>query len=105
MAVLRTLFWVVLTAALVAFMLMNWTIVQINWWPTGDGKYLHFEGPLGAYALVIFLAGLLPMWLRHRFTRWSAGRRIATLENSLRAAAPAPPIATSTQLDAAQQQD
>ena len=105
MAVIRTLVWVVLTALLVAFMLMNWTIVQINWWPTGDGKYLHFEGPLGAYALILFLAGLLPMWLRHRLGKWSASRRIATLEGSLRAAAPAPPLATSTQLDAADQQD
>ncbi|MBS0255672.1 MAG: LapA family protein [Proteobacteria bacterium] len=102
MQVLRTLVWVVLTALLVAFIAMNWHMAEVHFWPMGDG-YLRFDWPVGFIALFFFALGFVPMWLRHKLHRWSANRRIATLETSLRAAAPAPPLATSTQLDAAEQ--
>jgi hypothetical protein len=40
------------------------------------------------------------MWLIALLGRWRYSRRINALENSVRAATPQPPLATSTQLDA-----
>jgi hypothetical protein len=46
------------------------------------------------------------MWLLRRAGNWRMQRRISSLENSVRAAAAAPPIAASTQLEeAAAEQD
>jgi len=105
MQILRTIFWVLLTIVLVAFIAINWDIVPVNFWPLDDGTYLHFNWPIGFLVLISFLAGLLPMWLLNRATRWRLNRRISTLENSVLAnsttATPPPPIATSTQLEAA----
>ncbi len=102
MPIIRTGFWVLLTAALVAFIAINWTMVQVNFWPMGDA-YLHFDWPVGLVALFFFLVGLVPMWVLHRVHRWGSSRRINALESALRAAAPAPPLATSTQLESAAQ--
>jgi len=41
------------------------------------------------------------VWLLAKAKIWRLNRRIAGLENTLRAATPTPPIATATQLDAA----
>lgn len=102
MQALRTIGWVVLTIVLVAFIAINWTPVAVNFWPLSDGTYLRFEWPIGFVALVFFLLGFLPMWLLHRAGRWRTSRRISSLENTLRASGmnAAPPIATTTQLDA-----
>lgn len=99
MRLIRTLVWVVITAVLVAFIAMNWEKSPVNIWPV-DGKYLHFDWPIGFIALVFFLLGLVPMWLLQKAVSWRLNRRISALENSLRVATPAPPLATSTQLDA-----
>ena len=104
MRVITTLIWVVITAALVAFIAMNWHTAAVNFWPTQNG-YLHFEWPIGFIALVSYLAGLLPMWLLHRTGRFLMSRKINSLENTVRqqaATPPPPPIATSTQLEAEQ---
>ena len=103
MRAIRTLVWVVVTAMLVAFIAMNWHRAEVNFWPLADGKYLHFEWPVGFLALIFFLLGLVPMWLLHKAGRWRMTRRINALENSVRtaAAAPPPPLATSTQLESA----
>jgi putative membrane protein len=91
MQIVRTVFWVVLTAALVAFISINWNAAPVNLWPIGGG-YLHFEWPVG----------LLPMWLFAKAGKWRLKRRIGTLENSVRAnAAPPPPLATANQLEGA----
>ncbi|MEO6718679.1 MAG: lipopolysaccharide assembly protein LapA domain-containing protein [Novosphingobium sp.] len=105
MQVVRTVFWVLLTAVLVAFISINWNTAPVNFWPIGGG-YLHFEWPVGVIALVFFLLGLLPMWLLGKAGKWRLNRRIGALENSVRAnAAPPPtsmpPLATSSQLEAA----
>jgi putative membrane protein len=101
MQIVRTVFWVVLTAALVAFISINWNAAPVNLWPIGGG-YLHFEWPVGVIALVFFLLGLLPMWLFAKAGKWRLKRRIGTLENSVRAnAAPPPPLATANQLEGA----
>ena len=98
MRAIRTLVWVVITAILVAFMAINWDKAPVNFWPVEDG-YLHFEWPVGVIALIFFLLGLLPMWLLHKGSRWQMKRRINALEHSVRAVS-APPLATTTQLEA-----
>jgi putative membrane protein len=108
MQVIRTIVWVVVTALLVGFIAINWNPAPVNFWPLSEG-YLHFQWPVGFIALAFFLLGLVPMWLINLIGRWRYARRINALENSVRAvspshaaaSAPAPPLATSTQLDAA----
>lgn len=85
MQIIRTITWVLLTAVLVAFIAMNWTKAPVNFWPLQDGNYLHFDWPVGVVALLFFGLGMLPVWLYLRAVRWRLERRIATLENSLRA--------------------
>jgi len=109
MQIIRTVVWIAITALLVAFIAMNWTRAPVNFWPLADG-YLHFEWPVGVIALVFFLLGLLPMWLLHRAGQWRLQRRIAMLESNARTAAaalasPAPPLATTTQLEAAKPEE
>ncbi|MCC6828908.1 MAG: LapA family protein [Novosphingobium sp.] len=105
MQIIRTLIWVTITAILVGFIAMNWESAPVNIWPLEEG-YLYFRWPVGVIALVFFALGLLPMWLLHRAGRWRWERRIHSLENSVRAAAnvQAPPLATSTQLEAEAQE-
>ncbi len=104
MQLIRTIVWVVVTALLVGFIAINWNQAPVNFWPLAEG-YLHFEWPVGFIALAFFLLGLVPMWLIGAITRWRYSRRINALENSVRAVTPpqtpSPPLATTTQLDAA----
>jgi uncharacterized integral membrane protein len=114
MQLIRTIVWVVITALLVGFIAINWNPAPVNFWPLAEG-YLHFEWPVGFIALAFFLLGLVPMWLISLIGRWRYSRRINALENSVRAVGasspasnspgssppPGPPLATSTQLDAA----
>jgi len=99
MQVIRTIIWIFMTVILVSFVAMNWERAPVNIWPLEAG-YLHLEWPVGIIALVFYLLGLLPMWLLHRAGRWRWSRRLSALENSVRATSMAPPIATSTQLEA-----
>lgn len=99
MNIVRTVLWIAITAILVAFIAMNWTKVPVNFWPLDDANYVHFEWPVGVVALVFFGLGMMPVWLYLRAVRWRLQRRIASLENSLRAnsIAPAPaeaPVST-----------
>jgi hypothetical protein len=106
MQIARTAVWIVITAVLVAFIAMNWSErASVNIWPLENG-YLLFEWPVGIIALFFFFLGFGPMWLLRRAGNWRMQRRISSLENSVRAAAAAPPIAASTQLEeAAAEQD
>jgi hypothetical protein len=65
---------------------MNWTRAPVNLWPL-DAGYLHLDWPVGVIALLFFLLGLLPMWVFSQAGRWRLRRRIATLEDTLRASA------------------
>ncbi len=85
MNIIRTVLWIAITAILVAFIAMNWTKVPVNFWPLDNNNYIHFEWPIGVVALLFFGLGMLPVWLYLRAVRWRLNRRIATLENSLRA--------------------
>ncbi len=102
MQIVRTAVWIIITVILVAFIAMNWERAPVNIWPLELG-YVHFDWPVGIIALVFFLLGLVPMWLLHRAGQWRMQRRISSLENSARAAAITPPLATSTQLEEAVQ--
>ncbi len=97
MQVMRTVIWIVVTAILVAFMAMNWDKAPVNFWPLEGDEYLHFEWPVGIIALMFFLLGFLPMWLLNRAQGWRLGRRVNSLENSLRAAAAVSPAAATAE--------
>lgn len=99
MQVIRTVIWVVLVIALLLFSINNWNPVAIKIW-----EGLVLETKLPALVLASFLLGLLPMWLLAKAGKWRLNRRINALENTVRATSttPSPPIATSTQLEAAE---
>lgn len=99
MQIIRTVIWVLVLVALGLFTLNNWQPVEVKLW---EGIILETKLPV--LVLVSFLMGLLPMWLLHKGTRWRLNRRIGMLENTVKATSvgnPAP-IATSTQLEAAE---
>lgn len=97
MQIIRTIIWVLILIALLLFSINNWTPVQVKIW---EGLVLDTKLP--ALVLISFATGLLPMWLLSKAAGWRLRRRIATLENTVRATTPTPMLATSTQLDAAQ---
>lgn len=96
MAILRTIFWVLLTALLVLFSVNNWTPVEVRIWQS-----LVLETKLPALVVAAFLIGLVPMWLLHRASLWRTRRRLASLESTMARpaavgqAAPPPPPATT----------
>ncbi|MCX7285341.1 MAG: DUF1049 domain-containing protein [Novosphingobium sp.] len=94
MAMLRTIFWVLVVAVLVAFTAANWEPVEVRIW-----EGLLLETRLPALVIAAFLLGLVPTWLLYRATRWRLLRRITTLETQLNAKAA--PSLTSTSLAAA----
>jgi uncharacterized membrane protein len=96
MRILRTIVWVVLAIALLLFSINNWTTVQVKIW-----EGLLLETKLPALVIISFLLGLVPMWLAYKAGRWRLHRRINALENTVRATTPSPPLATTTQLEAA----
>jgi lipopolysaccharide assembly protein A len=81
MAFLKTLFWIVLTIAVVVFFMHNWTPTTINLF--GD---LVWETKLPVPLLLAFLLGFGPLYAWHRISRWRDRRRTA-------AALAAPPVA------------
>ena len=100
MRVIRTVVWVLLLVMLLLFSLNNWQMVEVRIW-----NDLLLETRLPVLVLAAFLLGLLPMWLLAKAGKWRLTRRINALEAAVRnavAPAPVPPIATSTQLEAAQ---
>ncbi|MDK2760495.1 MAG: LapA family protein [Sphingopyxis sp.] len=75
MSILRTMIWVVLTAALVVFATANWIPVTVTIWP---GQVLETKLPV--LILAAFLIGSVPMWIALRTTRWSMKRRLDASE-------------------------
>ena len=91
MQIIRTIIWVVIAALLVTFIMLNLTPVPVVLSPKGLGD-LAVDWPVGIIAVAFFLAGLLPMWLFSKAGRWRLKRRIAALENSVRAATTTQPL-------------
>ena len=79
MQIVRTIIWVLILVALLAFSFFNWDPVEVTLW---DNLVLETKVP--ALVIVSFLLGLLPMWAYHRSVKWSLGRRIRSLENAAR---------------------
>jgi hypothetical protein len=79
MQFIRTLFWVLILAALLIFSAFNWKPVEVQIWTN-----LVLETKIPALVIAAFLLGLVPTWLLHRGTRWRLNRRIAHLETAAR---------------------
>lgn len=80
MQFVRTLFWVLILAALLIFTAFNWRPVEVQIWTN-----LVLETKIPALVIVAFLLGLVPTWLLHRGTKWRLTRRISHLESAARA--------------------
>jgi lipopolysaccharide assembly protein A len=90
MQFLRTLFWVMIAAAIAIFAYVNWTPVTINLW---SGLVLDTRLPVPV--IVAFLLGLLPMMILHRATRWSLNRKLTTVQRNLTELRPVAPPPTA----------
>ena len=75
MAIVRTIFWVLVAVVLVLFAINNWQPVEVRIWNS-----LVLETKLPALVIGAFLVGLVPMWALYRTQRWRLRRRIAGLE-------------------------
>ena len=95
MQVLRTIFWVTAVILILLFILFNvGNSADLNVWPkVGEEPPVIVAGPMWAFALGFFVLGFAPMWLLKRAQGWRLKRRIASLENSLRAASAVAPVA------------
>jgi hypothetical protein len=96
MQFLKTLLVALTVGLAVAFAINNWTPVSIQLW---GGLIADVNLPF--LLLVVFLAGLLPMWAAYRLTGWRARQRDAANERviaDLRAAAATPPSAEAAPL-------
>jgi uncharacterized integral membrane protein len=98
MQIIRTIVWIAITAALVAFVAMNWEPAPVNFWPLENGAYLHLQWPVGVIAIFFFAAGALPMWLLSKAGRWRMSRRLMALENAMRAGLPTSVLAGEAEL-------
>jgi len=94
MQFIRTAIWALLTAVVVAFVAINWTPVRVNIWPDSRDYqgFIHVQGPLGLLILLAFALGALPTWLFGAMGRWRMKRRMAHLENAVRAQVVAEPL-------------
>jgi uncharacterized integral membrane protein len=68
---LKTLFWVVLAAALILFTRENWVPVTLNLW-----SGLQADVKLPFLLLLVFLAGFLPTYLLYRGRMWTLRRQL-----------------------------
>lgn len=92
MQIIRTVVWVLVLFALLAFSFFNWKPVEVQLWSN-----LVLETKLPALVVISFLMGLLPMWLVHRANKWRMTRRVNALEAATtRLATPKEPIPTPT---------
>lgn len=90
MQAVRTIVWVLVLVALLAFSFLNWRPVEVTIWPN-----LVLETKVPALVVVAFLMGLIPTWLVHRGVKWQLQRRISSLENAARANATTAPAVTT----------
>jgi uncharacterized integral membrane protein len=77
--ILRTIFWVLAAAGFLIFAVYNWQPVELQLW-----QNLVLETKVPVLTILAFMAGFLPMWAVHRSVVWQMGRRIRSLENSLK---------------------
>lgn len=82
MQIVRTIVWVLILFGMLTFSFFNWDTVEVNLW-----ENLVLETKVPVLVIVAFLLGLVPMWLYHRSVKWSLGRRIRSLEASIKSTA------------------
>jgi uncharacterized integral membrane protein len=82
MKILRTILWVLAGVGFLIFAIYNWQPVELTLW-----QNLVLETKVPVLVMLAFLLGFLPTWAVHRSVTWSMGRRIRTLENSLKSSA------------------
>ena len=82
MQIVRTIIWVLILFAILTFSFFNWDTVEVNLW-----ENLVLETKVPVLVITAFILGLLPMWLYHRSVKWSLGRRIRSLEASIKSTA------------------
>ena len=82
MQIVRTILWVLLLFGILTFSFFNWDTVEVNLW-----ENLVLETKIPVLVILAFLLGLVPMWLYHRSVKWSLGRRIRSLEASIKSTA------------------
>ena len=84
MQIVRTIFWIVLVAAIAAFVGYNWgEKVPVKFWPLNDAPAV-LDWPVGFIALFFFALGFVPTWLVGRANRWRLQRRIKSLEKAIK---------------------
>lgn len=84
--IVRTILWVLLAVFVVMFVMLNYGEPhRVKIWLSEDP--VGFDWPVGIIALVFWLLGVIPTWLYHRSVKWSLGRRIRSLENSIKSSA------------------
>jgi len=83
MRTIKTIFWVVITALLLAFIYINPGPIIVHIWPGSPGISVETR----AWALIVacLLVGFVPTWLIMSAQRWRMARRIASLESMLAA--------------------
>lgn len=79
MQIVRTILWVLLAVALLAFSIFNWETVEVTLW-----ENLVLETKVPALVIISFALGLVPMWAYHRSVKWSLNRRVRSLEQAAR---------------------
>lgn len=82
MQIIRTIVWVLILFGILTFSFFNWDTVEVNLW-----ENLVLETKIPVLVIAAFLLGLVPMWLYHRSVHWSLGRRIRSLEASIKSTA------------------
>lgn len=82
MQIIRTVLGIALLFAILIFSIFNWEPVEVNLW-----ENLVLETKVPVLVIIAFLLGLVPMWLYHRSVKWSQGRRIRSLEASIKSTA------------------
>ena len=82
MQIIRTIVWVLILFGILTFSFFNWETVEVNLW-----ENLVLETKVPVLVITAFLLGLVPMWMYHRSVQWSLGRRIRSLEASIKSTA------------------
>ena len=78
MQIVRTILWVLLLVAVLAFSFGNWDKqIDVRIWPG-----IVWDTRVPALVIVSFLLGVVPMWLYHRGVHWRQARRISALETA-----------------------
>ena len=72
MRFLKTLFWIVIAVLITLFAVRNWRDVTIDLWGN-----LQADIKIPILLVIVFLIGLLPMWLVYRAKLWRVANRVA----------------------------